>query len=185
MSRWETKRDGRLLTHFNEMRKKENESVKEFDTRFDNLLKNTPIDISPKDGVVLLLYANALEGQFWFMLRDNSPKILVQAEKSATKIEENILAYKVEPFHAPHDKAKTKPRTMNSVEPIQDLVTLLAKNFDQVTTKILQTQNHLMNKVTNLERVRAQQKIFPPRPQYNNNRQQKRNHGWKPRPPNE
>jgi hypothetical protein len=48
MSRWGTKRDGRLLlTHFNEMRKKENESVKEFDTRFDNLLKNTPIDISP------------------------------------------------------------------------------------------------------------------------------------------
>jgi len=108
--------------------------------------------------LTLVLYANAFEGQFGFMLRDNSPKTLVQVEKSSTKIEENILAYKVEPFHAPRAKANTKPRTMNSGEPIQDLVTLLAKNFDQVATKILHTQNHLMNKVTNLERVRAQQK---------------------------
>jgi hypothetical protein len=46
MKRWGTKRDPRLLlVQFNEMKKKENESVKEFDTRFENLLNQIPDDI--------------------------------------------------------------------------------------------------------------------------------------------
>jgi hypothetical protein len=45
------------------------------------------------------------------MLRDKSPKTLVEAQEQAAKIEENLLASKVEPFHAPHAKAETKPRT--------------------------------------------------------------------------
>jgi hypothetical protein len=122
------------------MKKKENESVKEFDTRFENLLKQIPDDISPKDGVVLLQYTNAFEGKFGFMLRDKSPKTLVEAQEHAAKIEENLLASKVDPFHAPHAKAETKPRTLNNVEPTQDPVTLLAQRLDQMTTEFLQTQ---------------------------------------------
>jgi hypothetical protein len=77
MKRWGTKKDGRLLlVQFNEMKKEENESVKEFYTRFENLLKQIPDDISPKDGVILLQYTNAFEGQFGFMLRDKAPKTL-------------------------------------------------------------------------------------------------------------
>jgi len=60
MKRWGIKKDGRLLLmQFNEMKKKENESVKVIDTRFENLLKQIPGDISPKDVVVLLQYTNA------------------------------------------------------------------------------------------------------------------------------
>jgi hypothetical protein len=93
------------------------------------------------------------------------------------------LDSKVEPFCAPHAKAKTEHTTMNNVEPIQDPMTLLAQRLDQMTIEILHTQSLLMNKVTNLERV--QQQSLPPRPQYNNNRQQRGNQGWKPRLPNE
>jgi hypothetical protein len=46
MKRWGTKKDGRLLlVQSNEM-KKENKSVKEFDTRFENLIKQIPDDAS-------------------------------------------------------------------------------------------------------------------------------------------
>jgi hypothetical protein len=44
------------------MKKKENESVKEFDTIFENLVKKIPYNISPKEGVVLLQYTNPFEG---------------------------------------------------------------------------------------------------------------------------
>jgi hypothetical protein len=61
-------RDPRLLlVQFNEMKRKENESVKEFDTRFENLLKQIPDDISPKEGAAFLQYTNAFEGKFGFI----------------------------------------------------------------------------------------------------------------------
>jgi hypothetical protein len=60
--------------------KKENESAKEFDMRFENLLEQIPIDISPKDGAILIQYTNTFEGKFGFMLRDKSPKTLVKAQ---------------------------------------------------------------------------------------------------------
>lgn len=167
------------------MKKKENESVKEFDTRYENLIKQIPNDIFPKDGVVLLQYTNAFEGKFGFMLRDKSPKTLVEAQEYADEIEQNLLASKVEPFHAPHSKAETKPRALNNAnsKPIQDPMTLFAQRHHQMTTEFLQTHNLPMNEVTNLER--AQRQSLPPKPQYNNNRQQRGNQGWKPRPPND
>jgi hypothetical protein len=71
--------------------KKENESIKEFDTRFKNLLNKIPKDISLKDGVIILLqYTKSFEGKFRFMLRDKSLKILVEAQEHASKVEENF-----------------------------------------------------------------------------------------------
>jgi hypothetical protein len=124
MKRWETKRDPRmLLLQLNEAKKKDNEIVKEFDARFEKLLQQIPDNLSPKDDVVVLLYTNAFEGQFGFMLKDKSPKTLGEAQEQATKIEGNLLSFKVEPFHAPRAKVETKPRTLHNVEPTQDPVT--------------------------------------------------------------
>jgi hypothetical protein len=134
------------------MKKKENESVKEFDTIFDNLLKQIPDDISAKDGVSFLQYAEAFEGKFGSMLRDKSQKNLIEAQECVTNIEENILVSKVDPCHAPRANAKTKPRTLNNVEPTQDPVILLSQRLDQMTIEFLQSQNILMNKVTNLRK---------------------------------
>jgi hypothetical protein len=77
MKRWgiTIRKEGRiLLAQFNEM-KKENKSIKKFDTIFENLLKQIPNDIIPKDGAVLQ-YTNAFEGKFGFMLRDKSSRPL-------------------------------------------------------------------------------------------------------------
>jgi hypothetical protein len=68
-----------------------------------------------------LQYTNAFDGKFGFMLRDKFPKTLEEAQEWAGKIEENMLASKVEPFSAPHAKVETKPRDMNNVDPAQDL----------------------------------------------------------------
>jgi len=101
-----TKRNPRmLLLQFNEIKKKENETIEEFDARFESLLQQIPDNISPKDDVVLLLYTNSFEGKFGFMLKDKSPKNLREAQEQAAKIKGNLLASKVESFHAPRAKA--------------------------------------------------------------------------------
>jgi hypothetical protein len=59
----------------------------EFYTRFENLLNQIPEDISLKDGVIVLLqYTKAFEGKLGFMLRDKSPKILVETQEHASNI---------------------------------------------------------------------------------------------------
>jgi len=50
------------------MKKKEIETVKEFDTRFERLLQQIPDNIIPKDDATIFLYINAYVGQFGFIL---------------------------------------------------------------------------------------------------------------------
>lgn len=71
IKRWAIMEDGRsMLPQLHEMKKKENELVKYFNERFDRLLRDFPHDLRPCDGAILLLYTNAFEGQFGFLLRD-------------------------------------------------------------------------------------------------------------------
>jgi hypothetical protein len=45
-SRWTTKKDnGMLVAQFNQIKKKENKTVSEFDTRFDRLYSHIPTDL--------------------------------------------------------------------------------------------------------------------------------------------
>jgi hypothetical protein len=62
-SKWSRKEDGgTLATQFNQIKKKENEMVKEFISRFDRLYNQIPIDYPPTTSSVRLLYMNAYEG---------------------------------------------------------------------------------------------------------------------------
>jgi hypothetical protein len=70
-NRWTTKKDnGMLVAQFNQIKKKENETVSEFDNRFDRLYSQIPTDLRPTDAVVHLLYMNAFDGKFCFILKD-------------------------------------------------------------------------------------------------------------------
>jgi hypothetical protein len=109
MKIWETKGDPRmLLLQLNEAMKTINETVKEFDARFEKLLQKIPRSLIPKDNVHVPLYTNAFEGKFGCMLKDNSPKSLGGSQDQDAKIERNILSSKVKPFHAPRAKDLTQ-----------------------------------------------------------------------------
>jgi hypothetical protein len=60
-NRWTTKKDNvMLVAQFNQINKKENETVIEFNTRFNRLYSQILTDLSPTAAVVRLLYMNAL-----------------------------------------------------------------------------------------------------------------------------
>jgi hypothetical protein len=114
-------RDGKLmLTQLHEMKKKENEMAKDFDEMFDRLLRDFPNNLKPSDGAILLHYANVFEGQFGFLLKDKSPTTLEMEKEFASKIEENLLSSKVEPFNtsrASSSKSESKKGVVNATEP--------------------------------------------------------------------
>jgi HSP90 family molecular chaperone len=77
IKRWAVRKDARLmLTQLHEMKKKDSETIKDFDERFDKLLKDFPPNLKPNDDTILLHYTNAFEGKFGFLLRDKSPTTL-------------------------------------------------------------------------------------------------------------
>ena len=55
------------------MKKKENETVKEFDVKFENLLQQTPNNIRLENEHLLFLYINSFLGHFGFMLKETTP----------------------------------------------------------------------------------------------------------------
>jgi len=111
--------------------------MKQFDQIFDALVKQIPNDLRPRDDAILLQYTNAFYGKFGFMLRDKFPENLEKEKEWPSNIEENMLASKVEPFHAPREKDEAKLSIVINVNPISDTIMSIEKKFDQMTTEIL------------------------------------------------
>jgi hypothetical protein len=105
--RWTTKKEKRMLvTQFNEINKKENEIVSEFDKIFDKLYSQIPTNLCPSDTFVCLLYMNAFDGEFHFILKDKKPTDLTQAKEYSVEIKENLIDSKVDTFQYPHSNTK-------------------------------------------------------------------------------
>lgn len=79
-----------LLTDFKEVKKKEDETIMEFNTRFQKLIDKIHKDIRPQENVALLYYVNAFEGNFGLLLRDKVPKDLKEAQEMEEKIKGNL-----------------------------------------------------------------------------------------------
>jgi hypothetical protein len=63
--RWTMKKDnGMLVFRFNQIKKRENEKMSDFDTRFDISYSHIPTDLHPTAVEICLLYVNALLGNF-------------------------------------------------------------------------------------------------------------------------
>jgi hypothetical protein len=126
-----------LVAQFNQIKKKEKETVKEFDTRFDKPYDQIPADLRLPATVVRVLHMNAFEGQFAFLLKDKAPDTLGKAKEYSTQIEKNLISSRIEPFQFPHAKveAKTKIATNNAPNPI----TLLVQKFDQMNAQFVQS----------------------------------------------
>jgi hypothetical protein len=95
-SRWETKKDsGMLMTQFNHIKNKDNETMNEFYTRFDNLCSQIPKYLCPFEAAICILNVNVFEGKFGFILRDKKPNTLEKSKEYNEEIKENIIYSKI------------------------------------------------------------------------------------------
>jgi hypothetical protein len=93
--RWSRKEDGGTLgTQFNQIKKKENETVKEFISRFDRLYNQIPTDYRPTTSSVRLLYMNAFEGKFDTFLKIKIPHHWQRLKSSVSTLKRISLIQK-------------------------------------------------------------------------------------------
>jgi hypothetical protein len=117
-----------FVANFNQIKEKENEIMSEFDNKFERLYNQILTDLHPPDATVCLLYMNAFNGKFHFILNDKKPTSLAQAKEYNATIEENLLDSKLDPFQYPRDKMKenTKASSSSKLDPIS----LLTQKID-------------------------------------------------------
>jgi hypothetical protein len=158
--RWSTTTNSETLgAQFNQIKKKKIETMKEVNTRFDRLSNQIPTEFRPTASSICLLYMNAFEGQFHFILKDKKPTSLAQAKEYSVDIEENLLDSRVEPFQYPYAKTKAKTKVSNNSAP--DPIALLTQKIDQMSTQFTQVQNQIISCLTTVERNQS-----APRPQF-------------------
>jgi hypothetical protein len=174
---WLRKGDGRTLgTHFNQIKKQHNETLKEFISRFERLYNQIPTDYHPTTSSIRLLYMNSFEGKFRYILKYKSPTSLAEAKEFSIDIDDNLLYSKIEPFKNIHNK--TESRTKVSKNSALDLISLLNQKIDQMNTHFFQVKDQLMNRMNTMERNQYS-------PRHHFSRQQRDATGWKLRPQQE
>ena len=83
------------------MKQTNNEIVKEFHTRFENLLQQIPRSHRPKEKYLIYLYTNTLLVQLGFLLSKKGPRKIQEDYHMAIQIEANISLFKREHLFTP------------------------------------------------------------------------------------
>ena len=156
LKRWSIKEDpNMLLTRLNNLWKQENETIREFHSRFETLLQKIPVNHHPTNSFLLYIYTKAFTGQLGYLLRDKNPQTIQEAQELATKIEDNLHSSKIEPFSNPKVKMDTKPKIVHNAEPSSDICASLAK-LQMTMDGMMKNQELMMNRIVNLERAQNQ-----------------------------
>jgi hypothetical protein len=93
---------------------------------------------------------NAFDRKSSFILKDEKPTNLAQAKEYSADIEENLIESKVDPFRYPRAKIEEKTKSPSSSAP--NPISLLTQKIDQMSTQFVQAQNHIMGRLTIVER---------------------------------
>jgi hypothetical protein len=90
--RWGDQKDHRFqLGALTTSHKKENETVLEFNTKFNSVVKDLHQDVKPMDVAILIYYIYPFEGEMRYALRDKDPQTLPTTQETTIKIEQNML----------------------------------------------------------------------------------------------
>jgi broad specificity phosphatase PhoE len=79
-----------LLKRLEYVKQIENETLKDFQVRFEGLLYEIPRSHHPGDKYLVYLYTNALLVHLGFLLNKKEPKTIYDAYYMAKQIEENV-----------------------------------------------------------------------------------------------
>ena len=105
------------------IKKRENETVHEFNIRFDKTVGNIPEEIKPKDQAIIIHYLNAFEGWLGYHLKDKNLNDLKTTQFNAKMAEQNAASTgKQKNFdHFAPSTSRSDPKLRKHKEPVNEL----------------------------------------------------------------
>jgi hypothetical protein len=166
--RWGDQKDHRFqLATLTSSHKKENETVEEFNAKFNSLVKSLHDDIKPSDVAVLIYYMEAFEGEMRYALRDKDPQNLKATQVTTIKIDKsmqdarksNIPGFTRGSSSQLFDEKKKNVETQKpSSDGIKELTQLIKQmeinHANQLKEKVSQ-MNAMQNRLIAMERGQA------------------------------
>jgi hypothetical protein len=130
-----------LIKRLEYMKQTENETVKEFHTRFENLLHQIPRSHHPEDRYLAYLYTNALLVHLGFLLSKKGPRSIQEAYYMAIQIEANISLFKREHLFTPETKVDDPKDTPDALS-LERLVSLekFVSKFQEIREQVIDQQ---------------------------------------------
>ena len=119
--RWEEKKNFvQMLTIYNQLKRGNDESIKNFSLRFNTVYNSLPIDCKPPEGMAKLHYAEAFDDEFALFLRERRSQTLAQMMSDAVEVEINMMSskrgrYRVDPRE--QKSPKEEPQASTSYDP--------------------------------------------------------------------
>jgi hypothetical protein len=128
LTRWNIKIEDihMLIKRLEYMKQTQRETIKEFHTRFENLLHQIPRSHHPEDKYLAYLYTNALLVHLGFFLGKKGARSIQEAYYMAIQIEANISLFKGEQLFTPKVKVDDPKDTPDALS-LERLVSL--ENF--------------------------------------------------------
>jgi ribonuclease HI len=196
--RWGDHKEHRFqLAALHTIQKKENETMVEFNTRFNNIVKSLHKDIKPPDAAILIHYTEAFEGEMRYALRDKEPQDLDAAQRIAMRVDQNLLEARKSnipgftrgPSPKVNEEKKKEPKDQGSSSDNMDKLAQLIKQMEINQANQAKEHANQMNAIHNrliaMERNQGnrppqrQNDRWPRRPTHNDQRPQ-----IEQRPPN-
>jgi hypothetical protein len=135
LKRWNIKEDPMVLVNkLNYIKKNENETVREFHTRFQKMSRQLPRTYRPRPQFLIFLYIRAFSGQSKFLLDKKGPRSIQEAYDMATKFEANISSSKEEQSFVPEVKIgepKDTPDILKRIPFLETSVEEFPKGLEQ------------------------------------------------------
>jgi hypothetical protein len=187
--RWGKKRDQcHLLVALNTVKKNENETIEEFNKKFNELVSSLYTDIKPPDDAILIYYIEAFGGEMRYQLRDKEPTNLKSAQEVAINIDKNTQASRKSNLprftrggSSRQSESKEKAAALENKDPYYDPLKAITEMVKRMEANHATQLSALQNRLIAMER--SQNNKFQPRP--NNEKWQKKCPPQDQRPPNQ
>ena len=128
-----------MLTNYNQLKRGNDESIKNFSFRFNTIYNSLPTDCKPPEGMAKLHFAEAFDDEFALFLRERRSPTLAQMMSDAVEVEINMISskrgrYKVDPRE--QRKPKEEPQASTSADPKFDsLMKVMEKLVDKLSIR--------------------------------------------------
>ena len=162
----EKKEPRHQLASLTNIKKKENETMDEFNQRFTELSNAIPATYKPPAPSILVYYIEALSGKMQYQIRDKEPTTLLQAQELAVKIdrnmqssgESNLPGYSRSSTHLKSNEHKEE-------DPYQKQLMEMKERLERMEDKHLAQMKEMQNKVISMKRAKSQPapRTFPPK----------------------
>ena len=95
LRKWEEKKNYvQIVSQYNQLKRGNDESVKNFSARFNSVYNSLPTDCKPLEGMAKMHYVESFDDDFALILRERRSPTLADMMDNVIEVEINLLASK-------------------------------------------------------------------------------------------